>query len=286
MTAMQDLAQGRAKAKESPLTAARRLSFGRAHLRGLAAVVVFVLIWQVGANTGLLGRGSLASPLESFRVFVQDYLGRPGYWEGWLVSVQRVLAGFLIAQVIGIPLGILFGISRRARQIVFPVFEILRPIPPLAWVPLSILFWPTAESSIVFITTLGAFFIIVINVFDGVRTVPGTYVWQARALGAGGWTIVRRIYLPALMPAIAAGMTLGITVTWNVLIAAEMIASDSGLGRLTWEGYVSGASAVVIIGMVSIGIAGALSSLAIGWLERRLTPWAREARGRNSGSGR
>ena len=285
MTATPKLAGG-AWVAEAPLTRARRLSFGRAHWRGLLAIAVFVLVWQVGADTGLVGGGKLASPLQAFSVLVANYLGNPNYWEGWLVSLQRVLSGFLIAQVIGIPLGILFGISRRIREIVFPVFEILRPIPPLAWVPLSILFWPTAESSIVFITTLGAFFIIVINVFDGVRTIPGVYLWQARSLGAGGWAIVRRIYLPALMPAIAAGMTLGITVTWNVLIAAEMIASNSGLGRLTWEGYVSGTSAVVIVGMISIGVAGALSSAAIGWLERRLTPWAQEARRRSQAGGR
>jgi len=271
-------------ARSSALARARRLSLGRAQWRGAIAIVAFVALWQAGAATGLIGGGNLASPWESFLVFLRDYAGDAAYWQGWLISIQRVVLGFVVAQVLGVPLGILFGTSRRFRRLVFPVFELLRPIPPLAWVPLSILFWPTTESSIVFITMLGAFFIIVINVFDGVRSVPEAYVWQARSLGAKPWTIVRRIYLPALLPAIAAGMTLGITVTWNVLIAAEMIASDAGLGRLTWEGYVSGASAVVIVGMVSIGVAGALSSALIVWLERRLTPWAEDERRRRGGS--
>src|SRR5690606_7928313 len=112
-------------------------------------------------------------------------------------------------------------------------------IPPLAWVPLSILFWPTNELSIVFITTIGAFFIIVINVYEGVRHIPAQYFWLASSLGAKRRHVFLRILLPAIVPSIATGMTLGIAVTWNVLIAAEMIASDVGLGRLTWEGYVS-----------------------------------------------
>jgi NitT/TauT family transport system permease protein len=156
---------------------------------------------------------------------------------------------------------------------VYPVVELLRPIPPLAWVPLSILFWPTAELSIIFITFIGPFFIIVINVYDGVRSIRKEHLWLARSLGAKPAYIFRRIILPSVIPSIAVGMTLGIAVTWNVVIAAEMIASDVGLGRLTWEGYVSHTSATVIIGMISIGLAGYLSTLAVNYAEKKLMPW-------------
>jgi NitT/TauT family transport system permease protein len=140
-------------------------------------------------------------------------------------------------------------------------------------VPLSILFWPTAELSIVFITFIGAFFIIVINVHDSVRSIKKEHLWLAQSMGASGTLIFRRIIVPSVIPSIAVGMTLGIAVTWNVVIAAEMIASDSGLGRLTWEGYVSHTGPVVVIGMISIGIAGYLSTLVVDWLEKRMMPW-------------
>jgi NitT/TauT family transport system permease protein len=140
-------------------------------------------------------------------------------------------------------------------------------------VPLSILFWPTAELSIIFITFIGPFFIIVINVHDAVRSLRKEHLWLARSLGAMPGYVFRRIILPALIPAIAVGMTLGIAVSWNVVIAAEMIASDVGLGRLTWEGYVSHTATTVIVGMISIGLAGHLSALVVSYAERRLMPW-------------
>jgi NitT/TauT family transport system permease protein len=110
-------------------------------------------------------------------------------------------------------------------------------------------------------------------VLDGVRSIAPAHLRQARSLGAPPATTLRRIVLPAILPSIVAGMVLGIAVTWNVLIAAEMIASDSGLGRLTWEGYVSATAPVVIVGMVSIGLAGALSTSLIHALEHRLLAW-------------
>lgn len=241
--------------------------------RGVLAVSTFVLAWELMVRFKVLGFAAIPGPVESLAAFWLTYASKASYWESWFASFRRVLAGFLLAQVLGIPLGLLLGTRERLRELVFPVLELLRPIPPLAWVPLSILFWPTHELSIIFITFIGAFFIIVINVHDGVRTIKQEHLWLARSLGAGEAMIFRRIVLPSVLPAISVGMTLGIAVTWNVVIAAEMIAGDNGLGRLTWEGYVSHTSTVVIIGMVSIGLAGYLSSAMIAWIEHRLTPW-------------
>ncbi len=251
--------------------------FSRINWRGLVAVCVFIALWEGLVRAKAPGFVSIPGPIESATVFWNQYAARPSYWASWLASFRRVLSGFILAQLIGIPLGLALGTLSRLRELVFPVFELLRPIPPLAWVPLSILFWPTHELSIIFITFIGAFFIIVISVHDGVRSIKREHLWLARSLGASQWRILWRIMLPSLLPAIGVGMALGIAVTWNVVIAAEMIAGDNGLGRLTWEGYVSQTSAVVMIGMVSIGLAGYLSSVAIAWVERRLAPW-RETR--------
>lgn len=252
----------------------RRVS-APAFWRGVVAIVTFFVLWHVAASSGLKGIGQIPTPVQVVTTFIEKYAGNLQFWSAWKVSFARVIYGFIIAQVLGIPLGILLGTHRVFRAMVYPVIELLRPIPPLAWVPLSILFWPTTEMSIVFITTIGAFFIIVINVYEGVRQIPERYFWLASSLGAKRRHMFWRILLPSIAPSITTGMVLGIAVTWNVLIAAEMIAGDTGLGRLTWEGYVSGSPAVVVIGMISIGLAGYLSTAIVYAIERRLTPWGK-----------
>ncbi|MBU1211558.1 MAG: ABC transporter permease [Alphaproteobacteria bacterium] len=241
--------------------------------RGFVSIACFFLAWQGAVSLELPGFTKIPGPSEVVHTFVNDYLFTQSYWNSWLVSFERVFWGFALAQIIGIPFGLFLGTSKLFNNLVFPVFEMMRPIPPLAWVPLSILFWPTTESSIIFITFIGAFFIITINIYDGVRSIKQEHIWLARSLGASRIRIFRRIMIPAVLPAIAVGMTLGIAVTWNVVIAAEMIASDSGLGRLTWEGYVSSTPPVVIVGMISIGIAGYLSTMIVDIIERRMMPW-------------
>lgn len=241
--------------------------------RGLVSIACFFLAWQGAVSLELPGFTKIPGPSEVVETFVRDYLFSQDYWRSWLVSFERVFWGFALAQLIGIPFGLFLGTSRLFNNLVFPVFEMMRPIPPLAWVPLSILFWPTNEASIIFITFIGAFFIITINIYDGVRSIKQEHIWLARSLGASRMRIFRRIMIPAVLPAIAVGMTLGIAVTWNVVIAAEMIASDSGLGRLTWEGYVSSTPPVVIVGMISIGLAGFLSTMIVDIIERRMMPW-------------
>jgi len=255
--------------------APRKRRIPRIRWRGAASIASFFVLWHLAVVTGISGFAELPTPVATLRAFFAEYITDAGYWHSWLVSFKRVLYGFIIAQIFGIPLGLLFGTSRRFRDLFFPVFELLRPIPPLAWVPISILFWPTNESSIVFITFIGAFFVIVINVYDGVGSIRNEHLWLARSMGASRLSIFRRIMLPSVIPSIAVGMTLGIAITWNVVIAAEMIASDSGLGRMTWEGYVSSTPEVVLIGMISIGLAGFLSSLTVDWIERRMMPWQR-----------
>lgn len=245
----------------------------RLNWRGAVSVVGFILLWELLVRfrvPGFEAIPTLGTVVDAFRV---KYLPSAGYWQSWIVSFERVGYGFLVSQILGIPLGLLLGTRRKFHEVVFPVVELLRPIPPLAWVPLSILFWPTAELSIVFITFIGPFFIIVINVHDGVRSIKQEHLWLALSMGAKPADIFRRIILPAVIPCIAVGMTLGIAVAWNVVIAAEMIASDTGLGRLTWEGYVSHTATTVIIGMISIGLAGYVSNLAVNYAERKMMPW-------------
>src|SRR2546430_14972236 len=122
----------------------------------------------------------------------------------------------------------MLAVNKYFRDIFFPPFEVLRPIPPLAWVPASLIFWPTQELSIAFVTFLGAFFTIVINVVGGAQAIDVRYFQAARSMGSSNWDVFRRIILPGTLPSIIVGATVGIGITWAVVVAAEMI---SGGGR-------------------------------------------------------
>lgn len=243
--------------------------------RGVVAILTFVLLWQILSMAGVAGFNEVPTPVSVTRTFFTEFMFSASYWNSWVVSFKRVIYGFVASQILGIPLGLALGTSRRFNYFFYPIVEILRPIPPIAWVPLSILFWPTAQLSIVFITFIGAFFIIIVNVYEGVCRIRKEHYWLALSLGASRVRIFRKVILPAVIPSIAVGMNLGIAVTWNVVIAAEMIASNSGLGRLTWEGYVSQTPVIVLVGMISIGIAGYISTTIVDYIERRMMPWKR-----------
>lgn len=256
--------------------------------RAIIAIATFIVLWETGARFEewfgyqLPWIGVVPPPSAVFTVWA-GLLGDPTYWSSWYLSFQRVMSGFLAAVVVGIPLGLAMAVSRTFYDITFPVFEVLRPIPPLAWVPASIIFWPTQELSIAFVTFLGAFFTIVINVIGGARSIDVRYFQAARSMGSSQWDIFRRIILPGTLPSIFVGCAVGMGITWEVVVAAEMISgggssmggAGGGLGFFIWNSYLGGSYEQIVIGMISIGIAGYLSSGAIRMIGARFTPWLR-----------
>ena len=258
--------------------------------RAAVSFVSALLVWELGARSGewlgapLPWLGHLPAPTDVLAAAAQLAV-QPGFWASWLSSGRRVLVGFLCAVVVGVPFSLLLADSARFRAVAFPVFELLRPIPPLAWVPAAIIFWPTQELSIAFVIFLGAFYPIVLNVLGGARALDVRWLQTARSLGASRWTIFRRLLLPAVLPSLAVGMEVGIGITWEVVVAAEMIsgggsgeaaASGGGLGFLVWSSYVGGSYPQIVVGMISIGIAGYASSALLRRLGAALTPWLRE----------
>ncbi|MEW6660894.1 MAG: ABC transporter permease [Bacillota bacterium] len=241
-------------------------------LRGIVSLIGFVVLWQLVVVFKVPYLHNLPYPAEVAETGMQT-LGKKGYWLNWGISLKRIFAGFIIAQLVGIPLGLAMGTSRVIKDLTFPAFEMLRPIPPIAWIPLAILFWPTPEMSIYFLTFIGAFFIVVINVLQGVTNIPVNLKRAAASLGAKPSDIFWKIMVPGSLPSIITGMTVGMGVTWNVLIAAEMIAGRGGLGRMTWEAYTNNALPTIIIGMISIGAAGYLCSSLIRALGDVAMPW-------------
>jgi len=273
--------------------------------RGAASIAVFLILWEIGSRSKQWMAPEFFSPFKELlgaMGFKKDYLpwvgavpapsavlqswigvlGDAGYWQSWYMSFFRVMGGFVTAMIIGIPFGLMLAVSRLSHGIAFPVFEVLRPIPPLAWVPASIIFWPTQESAIIFITFLGAFYTIVINVLGGARSIDVRYFQAAQSMGSSRWDMFRRIVLPGTLPSIVVGSAVGMGITWEVVVAAEMISgggsqiggtSGGGLGFFIWNSYIGGSYEQIVVGMISIGIAGYASSEMLRWLGRYATPW-------------
>jgi NitT/TauT family transport system permease protein len=267
----------------------RKTVLSRATLRALVSLFVFVVVWEVGARSkawfgvAVPWIGNIPAPTAVLAAWGK-LIGDLSYWQSWYMSTARVLAGFVAAMLIGIPLGLMMAVSRTFNNIAFPTFEVLRPIPPLAWVPASIIFWPTQELSITFVTFLGAFFTVVINVVGGAKSIDIRYFQAAQAMGASQWDIFRRIVLPGTLPSIVVGASVGMGITWNVVVAAEMISgggggqtggAGGGLGYFIWNSYVGGSYEQIVVGMVSIGIAGYICSEGLRRAGVLFTPWLR-----------
>jgi len=250
----------------------------RAARRAVVSLLVFAVLWELNAR--FLSK-NVPPPSAVLAAWV-TVVGQPDYWHSWYMSFTRVLGGFSAAMLVGIPFGLLLASSRTLFGVFFPVFEVLRPIPPLAWVPASIIFWPTQELSIAFVTFLGAFYTIVINVIGGAQAIDPRYFEVARSMGATRWNVFRRIILPATLPSIVVGAVVGMGITWEVVVAAEMISgggsqaggtAGGGLGFLIWSSYVGGSYELIVLGMISIGIAGLISSELLRKLGVYVTPW-------------
>ena len=271
--------------------------------RGAASIAVFLILWEIGSRSKQWMAPEFFAPFKELlgaMGFKKDYLpwvgavpapsavlqswigvlADAGYWQSWYMSFFRVMGGFVTAMIIGIPFGLMLAVSRLSHGIAFPVFEVLRPIPPLAWVPASIIFWPTQESAIIFITFLGAFYTIVINVLGGARSIDVRYFQAAQSMGSSRWDMFRRIVLPGTLPSIVVGSAVGMGITWEVVVAAEMISGGGtqkggGLGFFIWNSYMGGSLEQIVVGMISIGIAGYLCSGAIRYIGFAAMPWRR-----------
>jgi NitT/TauT family transport system permease protein len=253
--------------------------------RGVVSIFGFIVFWEICSRSeqwfgvAIPWIGQVPPPTDVVAVWL-TVIPKIGYWQSWYMSFMRVFEGFIAAQIIGIPFGLALAVNRYFRQIFFPPFEILRPIPPLAWVPASLIFWPTQELSIAFVTFLGAFFTIVINVLGGARSIDIQYLRAAQSMGATQWDLFWRVVLPGTLPSIFAGAAVGMGITWEVVLAAEMISgggqqAGGGLGFFIWSSYVGFNMEQIVVGMISIGIAGYLSSSAIRKIGDMFMPWRR-----------
>lgn len=214
--------------------------------------------------TEVIGEWLSPNPVYGTSIFTAVY-----YQHIW-VSVRRVTIAFAAALVTGIPLGLLLGWSTRFRQYAFPIFELIRPIPILAWVPLALLMFHTREVSVVFLTFLAAFYAVTLNTVLGVRSIDQNLVRAARCLGAGPGTVLRTVVIPGSLPYIFTGLQIAMGVAWFSLVAGEIIAGQYGLGYLINSSYTTTRYPTIVIAMATLGVVGFASSAVIRYAGRRL----------------
>jgi NitT/TauT family transport system permease protein len=197
----------------------------------------------------------------------------PEYYEHIWVSTRRVAISFALATALGVPLGLFLGWSRTFREYVFPVFETLRPIPILAWVPLAIIIFTGTETPVIFLTFLASFFATALNTMLGVESIDESYSRAALCLGARRWQVFRHVVLPGAMPYIFTGLQISVGVAWFSLVAAEMVSGQYGLGYVINTSYTMVRYPTIIIGMVTLGVVGYVTSALVRVVGDHMMQW-------------
>jgi len=247
------------------------------YLPNLAFLVFLILAWQF-ASTVWLPRidphmAVLMPAPTSIAKTAAAMIASGELLSNLLASLRREATAFLFAST-AIPLGMAMGWWRVVYNQVNPVMEILRPIPPLAWIPLSILWFGLGDEQNEFIIFLGMFFPILVNTIVGVKNIEPNLVRAARSLGAPEWKVLWRVVLQGALPQIITGVRIGLGVGWMALVAAELVGANSGLGFLINDARSMLRTDTIAVGMLTIGIVGLMIDTAIRLLSRRLLPWS------------
>jgi len=259
--------------------ASRTLSFRHWLALTIAGFVAFFGFWWLVAVSGLVTPQFLPTPLAVLQKFValtqSPFVGYTLQQHLWS-SFGRFAAGFGLAVVIGVPLGLLMGWFRWLDAIVTPLFDALRFVAPIAWVPFAALWFGTGIGGPVLIIFSGAFPPCVINAYRGAKYVEPRFIEAAQTLGASSWRMITEVLLPASVPSIVSGLRVSAGLGWQSLVGAELIVASSGIGYLLVKGQSNISTSIVMSGMIAIGIVGFAIDALLRMLERRIN----ERRGR------
>lgn len=241
-------------------------------LISLISVVFFLSLWEYAGVAGWVKPVFLPRPSvifgEGVRLFENGVI-----LADILDSTRRVLVGFGLATVVAIPLGIVMGTSRLAKAVFDPLISIIRPLPALSWIPLSMLWLGLGEAQKYGIVFMGAFAAAVVYVMEATRRVDPMLVRAAQNLGASHYQVMKEVILPAALPSVMSGMKVVLGVAWTCIISAEMVGASSGLGFLIWNAKDWNNTPQVLLGMVGISVTVLVIDVVFGWVERRLVPW-------------
>jgi taurine transport system permease protein len=235
--------------------------------------------WYLATTaTGLISPARFPTPKEFWDALRQ--ISTAGYADANLLghvlhSCKLVLMGFVAAVSVGLPLGVAMGFSRRVEALVNPAFLLIRPIPPLAWIPLAIVWLGLGDAAKVMVIWFAAFVPAVINSYAGVRAIEPHLLEAARMLGVSRRMMIFEILVPGALPLIFTGLRLSLQACWTTLVAGELIGALAGLGRLLQQAALDIFPAMILVGMVGVAVCGGLMTAALGWVEKRAMPWRR-----------
>jgi taurine transport system permease protein len=258
--------------EDSPLRRSRRRV-----LVGCCTGLALFAIWTITTTiTSLVSPGRFPSPPDVWvaarQIVVVGYADDK-LWQHALHSLRLVLMGFAVAVAIGLPLGILMGAYRRLDAFVTPVFSILRPIPPLAWIPLAILWLGLGDAAKIMVIFFAAFVPSVINSHAGVRTIEPHLIEASRTLGVRGFAHIREVLVPGAMPMIFTGLRLSLQASWTTLVAAELVGALAGLGRVLNVAQQDIYPAMILVAMASVALLGWGTTRLLDVVESRAMPW-------------
>jgi taurine transport system permease protein len=247
---------------------------------GALSVVVLLAVWHLVTAGGYISAIFLPSPQQVVRQ-ARRYLSDGSLFWHVLTSGRRVLAGFVLATIVAVPLGILLGTSRTAKALFDPILSIIRPLPSLSWIPLTILWFGIDEGQKYAIVFMGTFASALLYVMESTRRVDPLLIKAAQNLGASRLDVLREVILPGSLPGIISGLKVCLALAWTCVLSAEMVAATHGLGALIWFAKDWNNMALVMVGMGSISITVLLIDSAFRLIEDRILPWERHQRRRD-----
>ncbi|MDB5954784.1 ABC transporter permease [Ramlibacter sp.] len=243
--------------------------------------VALLIGWEIFSRSGILPPALLPAPSQVLRAWADWVVGTDGntqtYSAHWLydtaASAGRVFAGFGLATFFGVTLGMAIGWSRTIEKLIEPVLQVLRPVPPVSWIPLAIIWFGIANKPAIFLVFLGSFFPVLLSTIHGVKTCDRNLLRAGAMTGGTPHKLLRHIVFPAALPSIFSGLRIAIGSAWMLTVTAEMVAVKSGVGYVLWDSYYFLRYDIVIAAMASIGLLGFLSDFAIKRVAARVLRW-------------
>ena len=242
-----------------------------------ASLITCLVLWQLASANQwnfIVNFENVPAPTVVCAAAV-NLVQSPKFQSHLVSSIGRVFAGFGSATMLAIAIGLAVGRSRLASSVLMPPLELLRPIPAVAWIPLAVLMFPNPEESMVYITFIGAFYPILLNTIHGVASIDPKLTFASLTLGAPRLRVFSEVIVPGAMPSIVTGLSIGMGNAWFSLVTAEMVAGQFGIGYYTWESYTLQKYPDIVLGMITIGVLGMLSSLLIKRIAWHFLPWAK-----------
>lgn len=243
----------------------------------VAGVLSFLVIWELLITTGVVSGRYLAKPTELVSLFIYKWTnsapdGATLPQSIW-ASLQVAMTGLCLGIVTGVPLGLLMGWFKGVDKFVNPVFEIIRPIPPISWIPLTVLWLGIGLRAKAFIIYFAAFIPCLINSYTGIKLTNKTLINVAKTSGASAVETFIKVGIPSAMPMAFAGIRVAVGSSWSTLVAAEMLAASAGLGYMISMGRLYARPDIILLGMIVIGLIGSLFNAILTFVENRVIKW-------------